>query len=432
MEMVKFYGSLGRHGKFLWRYPDLSTILLEVSGTSFPDKKIQGEGGNNPSDVVIDITVGEGNEMYVDFADGTGEHTFLPNSTRGTKILYSATALHYFQDVPENIKNTYNPSYDIKRVIKIRFKDPSKVTYFKMHHIGVHGNFPKALGTYNITQDIDISSNNSKKWDSAPTALKGLRVNYLRLSTVFKEQFERIPDWIINSEIKAISLVSSFNARQKLPNETAMDKIHLIKGLYSLNFVSVGLGNNSFADNLKSTLLYNVFLQYNQFSVVPDAIYNALQIGYLTLGGSNLESWGTGFKVGTKLNRMSYWPSSHANFPTTIPTGLENCVLLKTVENIGSYRTQSRLDAHINAWYDFIITNASTVSGNTQFRQMSINMGYTANSNATGINTRPSGLYQDSVNPSTPMEKIYKLVKVYGHTWTVVNTTQTGNQVLTP
>ena len=431
MDIVKFFGNIGRSGQTLWKYPDLSTINLEVSGTSFPDTRIQGEGGSNPSNVVFEVKSNNlNNEMYIDFADGTGRHTYQPNASGVFK--YEATALHYFQDVPAEYKDTYNVDYLIKRTIKISFKYPSSITYMRLSYVGFYGDFPRSLGTYNFIDGLDIrSASIPRRWGTFPTALKGIRSNSLTLLACFLERFTTIPLWLTNSELKTLTLISVFDG-SAVNTVNGMDRIHNIKGLEGINMVSALLGNNSIANNLKDIpTLKSVFFQHNTFTTVPDSIYNALQIEYLTVGNGYLESWGTGFKAGAQINRLSYGPSNNASFPTTVPTGLENCVLLKTVENLGSFRTQARLDAHINAWYDFVVANASTSTGNTQFRQMSITMGYT-NSSATGINTRPSGLYQDSPTPSTAMEKIYKLVKVYGHTWTVVNTTQTGNQVLTP
>ncbi|RLZ08613.1 hypothetical protein [Faecalibacter macacae] len=431
MDIVKFFGNIGRSGQILWKYPDLSTIHLEVSGTSFPDLQVQSAGTSNATNVIFEvISSNSNNEMYIDFSDGTGIHTYQPNASGVFK--YEATPLHYFQDVPAEYKDTYNVDYLIKRTIKISFKYPSSTTYMKLDYVGFYGDFPRSLGAYNFTNGIYIrSADTLRRWETFPTALRGLRSNSFILYGCFLERFTTIPLWLINSELKSLTLASVFDG-SAVNTVNGMDRIHNIKGLETINMVSSSLGNNSFANNLKDIpTLRNVFFQYNTFTTVPDAIYNALQLIYITLGSSSLTSWGTGFKAGTQINRLGYGPSNNASFPTTVPTGVVNCILLKIVELTGTYRTQSRVDAHVGAWYDFVVANASTSAGNTQFRQMSITMGYT-NSTATGINTRPSGVYQDSSTPTTAMEKIYKLVNVYGHTWTIVNTAGTGNQIFTP
>lgn len=429
MEMVKFYGKLGRHGTYLWRYPDLTTILLEVSGTSFPDLKYTGEGGPSQTNVSFEVAVGQGNEMYVDFADGTGKHTYLPNSSN--RILFSAEALHYFQDVPEDIRNTYNPSYPKKRIIRINFKDPSKVTFLRFVGISFHGNFPRGLGAYNISDTLTLSCiGATSRWDTYPRALKGLRCRQLYLTSPFTETMSVLPDWLLNSEIEYINMISTFFAPTHA-SVNGMDKIHKIKNLRTIMLVSSGLVEESFADNIKGSTITGLVVTHNRFKVVPTNIYNAKQLINLQVGGGLLENWGTGFQVDNKIETLTYSTAHLTIFPTTVPTNINNCIYLKTVQFTGTFRTQERLDAHINAWYDFIVANASTLSGNTKFRQMAFSATYT-NSSSSGINTRPSGVYQDSVNPSTPMEKIYKMVKVYGHTWSVVNTTGTGNQVLTP
>lgn len=432
MELIRVNNKISKGYGVLYRYPDLSTLIFEVSGTSFPDLQYTGAGTPVQTNVSFEIrahSIGSNNEMYADFADGTGEHTYLPDASGF--IRFDAQPLHYFQDVPEEIRNTYNASYSVKRKIKIRFKYPDRVVYVRFTGISFIGDFPKALGSYNISDTLNISCvGATSRWSTYPRALKGLRCRQLYLTSPFTETMSVLPEWLLNSEIEYINMISTFFAPTPA-SENGMDKVHNIKNLRTLMLVSSGLIEESFADNIKGSTITGLVVTHNRFKVVPTNIYNARQLINLQVGGSQLESWGTGFQIDSKIETLHYSTAHLTLFPTSVPTNVHNCTNLKTVQFVGTFRTQERLDAHINAWYDFIISNASTVSGNTKFRQIAFSATYT-NSSSSGINTRPSGLYQDSANPSTPMEKIYKMVKVYGHTWSVVNTAGTGNQVLTP
>lgn len=416
--------SIIRHEDVVFSYPDLSVILLDVSGTSFPDRL---RVATNSVGIEI-LCSNVDNVMYIDYDDGTGEHQYIPNSSGF--IFFSEQIMHYFQDVPLNLINTIDTNYAVRRKIKIRFKHPDKVIQIRFNHIGLHGDMPKALGTYNLTSGLLVYNLTEKKWSAFPDELRGLRVSSLIFDTAFAQQLTELPDWLLNSGISTLNLVNTFNASGTAA-QTKMDKIDRIKTLSTINFVSVQMGNNGLADNLKDLpLLRNIYLQYNRFTEVPIALYNATQLEYFTIGNSMLVSWGAvGFKVNNNLNRLSYTGSNATTFPTSLPTNVINCEKLKTVEFINTYRTSARLDQQIQAWYNFVIANASTAAGNSKFRNMSFNCGY---SSLGTYFIRPSGNYQYSESPSTALEMIYRLVTMYGHTWTVVNTAGTGSQIFTP
>lgn len=108
---------------------------------------------------------------------------------------------------------------------------------------------------------------------------------------------------------------------------------------------------------------------------------------------------------------------------TDLPLGMANCVNLKTIQCKASYTTQIRIDTFINNLYDFIVLNASVSVGNTKFREMTINPG----SYAGTIVPRPTGNYADE---DSPLGKVWRMVNIYKHTWTVRNVANTADEVL--
>lgn len=400
----------------------LFEVTLEVSGTSFPNVQTASTGFQINSSIADNI-------MTIDFADGTGEHSFNPTS--GNNHSYNNTIVYYFQDVPPVLINTVTPSYSTRRFIKFRFRYPEYITYFNFQNMGVHGEFPKRLGMFNLATGFRASLGSASKFDSLPTDMKGFNGRDLIFIEAFTNRINRIPNWVGDSSIVNLTFQQTFDL-SGLPSSTNIEAIGKIKRLDTLILSNNNLNNDSFFDNLKSNpSLTNIEVpSNNNLTTIPTAISNCSQINSLSFGssgGSFLASWGD-FSLMTRLNSFSHSAIGSAT-PLTVPNGIDNCILLKTYFCRNSYRTQARCDAHVNNWYDFIIANASVSLGNTKFRQMTMNFGY---SGATVRNERPSGVYQDVATPTTPMEKIWKMVNVYKHTWHVSNETNNGNVIYTP
>lgn len=416
-------------GKLL-TIPDYLELILEVSGTSFPDRAIS-------TDFIIGSSV-SGNTMYADLNDGTGIRVIQPNQANNHRYGNSNTNLYlYFQDVPADKLNTIDPTYSVKRFIKLKFKYPSAVSQIKFQSVGVYGEIPKVLGLFNFSAELTISNNNAglARWESFPADLKGISTSNLGLNSAFKTKPTYLPAFIGNSIITTLILVNCFDWSAS-NTVTGVDAISGVVGLTTLVIGTNNMGNNSFPSTLKNiTTLRNLSIA-NPFTTFPSPVGECAQVETLTIsradgsGYANLmTNWGAG--LGLMVNLKTLYYDNTTVLTTDLPAGLANCTLLKTVTFHGSFNTVAKIDGHVNNWYDFIVANASTTSGNTKFR----NMSFQSNAAFSVASLRPSGGVTPTAvttPPTTPIEKIYNLCKLYGHTWIVRNTANNGYETITP
>lgn len=422
--MFKVNGKLVKVGGKMVRNENGTIINLVVQGTCFPDAYQSGGGG-----VQVNIMgVSSSNKMYADFNDGTGIHVYTTN------WFNLANGNYFFQDLADPSKiGTIDKNYAQQRQVKIWFDYPNQITSITFQNTDIYGTFPKNLSNYNLTL---LRMSGVNKLTGFPLDFRGGVYNELAFNSISASRLMQFPSGIGTSRITSLTLQNVFNF-SGLPSSTNVGLISGVQGLKVLRLVSAMMGNNSFPDTLKDiTTLEDLYIGGNTFTTLPTEITNCAQLKRLYLGNSdgygyldNFSSWGNGLGLMTNLNTITSVGTSNS-FPLTIPTGLANCVLLKTwTLRISLGNTSAKVDSWVNNFYDFVFANASTTAGNTKFRQMIIDIGTSIGSTNC---VRPSGTYQDSTTPSTPMEKIYKLVKVYAHTFTVRNSSNTGVEVLTP
>lgn len=136
----------------------------------------------------------------------------------------------------------------------------------------------------------------------------------------------------------------------------------------------------------------------------------------------SLLGWGD-FSGATAIEEISFnWQHK---MDLTFPAWLNALTSLKTFSCMASFETQQAMDDFVDSVYAFVTANASLITGNTPFRQMSI-IAYDDNRplyswKPSGLYQEPSGYIQGSSNgtPTTPMEKIYCLINNYNHSWNV-------------
>lgn len=379
---------------------DIYAFELEVSGTSFPDR----------SDGVFTYAPFADTICYINCNDGVGERIY-------------DNSIIYFQDVPSDKLNTIDPTYSIKRKINIRFQSPKKVKSMYFSALGLLGKMPLELGYYNFASFFVNQKpiNTAFLWDTFSPYFRGLKADVITLRYAFKTYLNYLPNWFVYGYFINVYLEKVFDLSRS-PDLTGLDKLHNINGLTILELNQAALSPTSFADNLKLiptlrtlTLIFNY-----SFSYLPDSIGNCQQLTYLKIASCDFRTWGNG--IGNMLNLITLQFDGNPNMTTDLPNGMANCVKLKQLLFYSSFNTLIKADTFVNNLYTFIVSNASTSAGNTKFRTMEINI----------MNIRPSGTYQDSTTPSTPMEKIYKMVKVYNHTWKVRNAAYTGTEILAP
>src|SRR5690606_27902595 len=115
------------------------------------------------------------NKIYIDYADGTGEHEYnfkangsnrqiwfrnLPGATTPETVQgsnwYDAT-IHFYQDLPEGVKNTVQEAYPQKRIVTIRFENPMNITQLIVNYTLLFGTFPSTISKYNSLNTLNLT-----------------------------------------------------------------------------------------------------------------------------------------------------------------------------------------------------------------------------------------------------------------------------------
>ena len=147
-------------------------------------------------------------------------------------------------------------------------------------------------------------------------------------------------------------------------------------------------------------------------------------------GSIRSKVWKTWFsgKGLQNITRLGWHYCSRMDFTEPLPGYVKEMRSMMIVAIAGAIHTQSRADAFVNAWYDYV-TNWSeiTMSSNAadglrnQFYGVKI-AAYEVNAGSkrpSGTLQAPSGFSQGQSNgtPTTPMEKIYVLTNNYKQVW---------------
>ena len=405
MALLKYNGKIVLFNGAFTSAQDFTVIELEVNGATFFNSTTSGRTFEIRSSV-------PNNTMYIDFQDGTGEKTFNPNNGNNHR---------YTDDF-----YTYQDGNTGRRKIFIRFKDAREITYIAFVNFPMFGNFPKSIANYNLSDSLVFANSTSSKLDAFPEDFRSVNSVYVSFKNAFQNKAINLAPWVYSSKIQRLILDGIFNL-SALPTINHTDKLINIDGLRELTLSNSDLNSNSLPSNIKdiSTLEYLRIGNNTTLTTLPTALVGCANIKTLILGSadgygySRITSWGNGI---TGMIRLETLTCMGGVAPTSIPTGLNTCVALKNIDFRGGYTTQARIDEFVTNFYNYVVANPSLTNIN-------LNIGY---SGSTVLNTRPSGVYQTSATPSTPMEMIYKLVNDYRHTITVTNITNNGNEVLTP
>lgn len=394
-----------------------NTVLeFTVMGSSFPDRM----GGG--------VQIGTSglfteNLMYIDYADGTGVHEY--SFLSGTYSFASNSILHYYQNLADPTKvGTVSPTYMEERRIKIWFKFPQRINVLSWQNFGLYGELPKNIQNYNWSVQLRFA--NMYNLNNFPAALGGLKAAILNLSNLSSVKLNYLPAWIKNSNIPSLTLQQIFNFAGADSATTGFDGLGDIKNLNTLDIADNNLITNAEFPVLNNCATLRTLRIGNPFSVFPAKIGECAQVTNLEVSNGvngrispNFNDWGAGIGLMTALITLTVQYTN--NVPTTVPTGMASCVNLKNLNYGGLFLDQARSDDFVNNFYDFIVANASTSVGNTKFRQMVVNYA----DSSVRRNLRPTGNYADE---DSPMGKIYRMVTIYKHTWTVRNAANTANQ----
>lgn len=405
-------------GKLIKPY-SLPEIEVTNRGTVFPDGYSSSTG--------VNITTSIANTIFIDFGDGSEvyerEFTGLLQIRRSTPIY------------------TYSVSSDYQ--VRIWFKFPSKVTSVEFNFVYFYGDFPVALSLYNLST---LRLNNNY-FNDFPVNFGASSIRTIEFNNPTGGTITNIPLWITRSRINRLNYGGSrINLSNSLTNN--VDKLINIQGLTSLNFLN-GCMLPDVTSNLKdiSTLSHLSFCGNTPVTSITPNINACKQITHLGFGyisntnfgstatNGQLNSWGVGL-VGMS-NLIGFYAGFCANLPTTVPTGLEDCVNIKTLYFLQSFQSLTRVNEAVTNYYNFTIANASMATGNTKFRQINFNITRSTGNltpRPTGTYQAPTGYVQGSSNgtPASQMEMLYVLVKQYRWTCVITNTAGTGNETLTP
>lgn len=409
------------NGKLLFR-KDQTEINLEVSGTCFPDKQAY--------TVFALVSAAQySNEMYIDFGDDTGVHTY-------ESIVYFNEILHYYQDLLNPLKiGTIDSSYNQRRKIKISFKYPNRVNRFWIQNMTLYGNFPYEIAYYNLTEGLQL--NNTLQINAFPAVLKGLSTAIVDLSNITSEVVTVIPEWLWSSKIQFLTLGVGFEFGD-LPTITKLDKLINIIGLTRLAIR--GLNNNSVPDNFKNIGLKTLSTAFSFFTNLPQEISNITTIDNLTVCNSNalrnFSSWGNGIGLMTELSNLEYSYPSPTLSPL-VPIGFANCWKIKSMRLVRGLETVARMNEHFDSLYTVVNSvGDKTTTVNNKFRGVAHNSfySYLETKRPSGVYQAPVGLIIGSNNgtPASVMEKIYILVKQYKWVVTILNSAGTGSEILAP
>ena len=356
------------------------------------------------------------NKMYIDLGEG------VPVWESPSVTAFNVPIIHTFPNAT-------------RRTAKVWFQHPSALRTFDSTRVHFRGLFPKELLLFNIS-NLTL---HTTRFDSFPTVLKGGIFNTMILQSIAVTTIDNIPDWITQSRVTTLRMYGGLNLSDPLINN--MDKLVNTKGLTNLALTAT-FSPTSFPNNFKDITTLRVFsLASSNIEAIPQQLTDAKQLTNLHCGyvdgnvtsNSHFNSWGTGIG-GMNLKVIVF--RNCPNMPDSLPTGIETCPSLKSIDTNSSYKTQTRIDNVIVDAYNKVNTFASKAVGNTLLRQ--ITWGNSIAASAVGYNVRPTGTYQQPAGfilgsnngtPASPMEMVWVLVNQYK--WKITLTNSSGNGIET-
>lgn len=261
--MLRASGNITRiGGNFLTITQDKDIVLtITVNGSYFPAR--QSPSINSFFRVLA--TPGVSNKVFINYNDGTGEHTYAmrssgsqygvyfqsmanqmnPATVSGTTILDVRPAsdppygLHFFQDLPAGIKNTVNNEYNQERTITIRFEKPQNIINIQFGRVLLFGTFPSAISKLRNLSVFQV--NNSRNITNFLTDFYNTNITNLSLSFFGLSLDNGFPNWILNSPIVTLDLSDSILLTGS-PVTKRFDQINRLKNtLENLSLRSVAI-----------------------------------------------------------------------------------------------------------------------------------------------------------------------------------------------
>lgn len=279
--LLKVNGNIARSmGRCISVTPAGDIILsFEVVGSYFPSR----DSSTNNSYLQIAGQNSIDNTIYIDYADGTGEHAYpfkalgqlrriyftananttIPSGLPGTGS-FDVTALYFYQDLPAGIKNTVNDTYgspDAPRKIKMRFEKPQAVTSISFNRVRMFNSLPSSFAKLSNLETLYVNSTNYIT--SFPQDFYNSRIKFLTLTYVGNVLQAGFPNWILNSPMESLQLNETIDLSGD-PVTKKFDQINKLKEtLKILNLSSANINYTVPSQLIQLNKLENLTLANN-------------------------------------------------------------------------------------------------------------------------------------------------------------------------
>ena len=258
-------------------------LNFDVVGSFFPAR-------DNTSNSYLQI-VGQNsieNVVYIDYNDGTGEHSYPFKALGALRRIYftananvttitglagtssfDVSALYFYQDLPVGIKNTVNDTYgspDSPRRIKLRFEKPQAVTSISLNRVRMFNALSSAIARLSNLETLYINSANYIT--SFPQDFYNSRIRFLTLTFVGNVLQSGFSNWILNSPMESLQLNETIDLSGD-PVVKKFDQIYKLKE--TLKILNLSTANINYVMPAAVSQLYkleNLTLNNNSSSTL--------------------------------------------------------------------------------------------------------------------------------------------------------------------
>jgi len=294
------------NGNFIAVISDNDIILkFTVQGTCFPSKHSQGHGITSFFSFLS--ANGESNKVFIDFNDGTGEHSYDFHSQGSTRRIdfrnmafgttpetvqgnqwYDAD-VYFYQDLPEGVKDTVVEEYPVQREVLVRFEYPQKLLTLAISYVKMFGVLPSELSKLRSLEALSIS--NTLNITSFAQDFYNSQIKNLQLTSVGSVMNQGFPLWILNSnKLESLTLNSSIDLSGN-PVLKRFNEINRLKdSLLVLSLNSTGI-NYKIPAELAELENLTVLKLANNSSIsmrFPDEITTLTALGLLDIRGTRM------------------------------------------------------------------------------------------------------------------------------------------------
>jgi len=306
-----------------------------------------------------------------------------------------------------------------EHTIILTFETPSAIESIATFRVQMGDIIPDDIIKFTNLKTLEFGLNSGIK--QFPNDLSSL--TQLENLAVDSGELEKIDDSIGQLPLKSLNFRNSLDLSQTQAEESLNVLLQLVEletlllsGTNLLEFPA-GFVNRTEIKNLEIG-------QNNPYTTLPQNIPTSIESIRLRRKNPDLTSYNNFSRL---VNLKTIVNASNCLFGiVSIPNNFSNLTKLKTYLD-GGIDSVAILDTVINNWYDFIaVREFGDITGaNSTFRDMTFNIEEADSQPPTGTYQASSNFVQGTANgnPQSPFEKVYVLVKNFGHTWIINGTT---------